>query len=152
MFCFPKYIIQFENNSRSPRKQFEEIGERQWGIFLFFYQMLTKCYLYRTVADLGKGPEDQNEPQRAEKNFFGDHPAPHSAANVFFAFFFKGATLDIVSIRLVSNQGFCFRLGAAILTRWTSYHVCIFLAFIPPAINRARFALQSITLKKIIIR
>ena len=103
--------------------------------------MLTKCYLYRTVADLGEGPEDQNEAQRAEKNVFGDRPAPHSAAIVFFAFFFEGATLDMVRAGLVSNQGFCFRFGAAILTRWTRNHVCIFFAFIPPAINHARFAL-----------
>ena len=36
--------------------------------------MLTKCYLYKTVADLGKGPEDQNEAQRAEKSFWETRP------------------------------------------------------------------------------
>ena len=69
------------------------------------------------------------------------NPSTYSATIVVFAFFVKGATLDIVSVRLASNQGFCFRFGAAILTRWTSHHVCIIFAFIPSAINHARFAL-----------
>ena len=70
----------------------------------------------------GEGPEDQMRPKgptKREETAPAPALAPHSAEIVSFTFLFKGATLDIVSVRLVSNQGFCFRLGAAILTRWT---------------------------------
>ena len=95
--------------------------ETDSGEFFFFNQMLTKCYHYNSGGSRG-GARRPNEAQRADKER-GDRPrpcpAPHSAEIVFFTFLFKGATLDIVSVGLVSNQGFCFRFGVAILTRWT---------------------------------
>ena len=101
----------------SDRGKWRQIVEN----FFFFNQMLTKCYLYNSGGSRG-GARRPNEAQRADKER-GDRPrpcpAPHSAEIVFFTFLFKGATLDIVSVGLVSNQGFCFRFGVAILTRWT---------------------------------
>ena len=80
-FCYSTILGLRENRSRKM--------EKDSGEFFFFLIKSWRSVTSITVADLGEGLEDQNETQRAEKNVFGDRPAPPFGCNRFLCILFR---------------------------------------------------------------